>query len=353
MDRNYNDPNDQLEPGFDRTDERISGASGGERVRRAADAALHDHDEPADLGDRVGEATGGVAGAATGAALGSLGGPIGTIIGGIAGAVGGWWAGRAVSEAAESFTDEDDRYYRRQFEQRRSGGALDPVSNLDPAGAYTSRATGESASAAGDDLDYDDYDRVRPAYQIGYLAGINPDYQGRSFDEVEPDLQRGWTNVGSGQGDWANVRDYARDAYSQGQQGQDRRITLSEEQLDIGKRQVQAGEVEIRKTVETEHVRETVPVTREELSVERRPLSADAATGADIGEDEIRIPLMQEEVVVDKRVVPKEEVVVKKHAVTEERVVADDVRRERLETDGLNDARVRGRSRDDARDELR
>jgi len=52
-------------------------------------------------------------------------------------------------------------------------------------------------------------------------------------------------------------------------------------------------------------------------------------------------------------VVPKEEVVVKKHAVTEERVVADDVRRERLETDGLNDARVRDRSRDDIRDELR
>jgi uncharacterized protein (TIGR02271 family) len=333
MARDYNDPNDQFDPGFNRTDDHISGASAGGKFRRAADAALHDHDEPADLGDRVGEATGGVAGAATGAALGSLGGPIGTIIGGIAGAVGGWWAGRAVSEAAESFTDEDDTYYRRQFEQRRAGGALTPA-------------------GSGDDLDYD-YDRARPAYQIGYLAGMNPDYEGRRFEDVEPELQRGWTSVGSGEGDWSSVRDYARDAYSH---GQERRLTLSEEQLSIGKRQVQAGEVEIRKTVETEHVRETVPVTREEVSVERRPLSADAATGADIGEDEIRVPLMQEEVVVDKRVVPKEEVVVKKHAVTEERVVADDLRRERLDTDGLNglnDARVRDRSRDDARDELR
>jgi len=347
MARINNDPNDQFDPGLDRTDDRISGASASGKVRRAADAALHNHDEPADLGDRVGEATGGVAGAATGAAIGSLGGPIGTIIGGIAGAVGGWWAGRAVSEAAESFTDEDDSYYRRHFEQRRAGGALDPLNTTDRSGAYTSRATGEGASGAGNDFDYE---RVRPAYQIGYLAGMNPDYQGRRFEDVEPDLRRGWTSVGSGQGDWPSVRDYARDAYSQ---AQERRITLSEEQLSIGKRQVQAGEVEIRKTVETEHVRETVPVTREEVSVERRPLSADAATGADIGEDEISVPLMQEEVVVDKRVVPKEEVVVKKHAVTEERVVADDVRRERLETDGLNDARVRGRSLDDARDELR
>src|ERR671910_369029 len=87
-----------------------------DRTERAADAAFRRHDEPATTGDVVGEATGGVAGAAAGAALGSLGGPIGTIIGGLAGAVGGWWTGRAVSEAASTFNDEDDAYYRSHYE---------------------------------------------------------------------------------------------------------------------------------------------------------------------------------------------------------------------------------------------
>jgi uncharacterized protein (TIGR02271 family) len=75
-----------------------------------------------------------------------------------------------------------------------------------------------------------------------------------------------------------------------------RRLTLSEEQLAVSKRQREGGEVEVRKTVETEHVSESVPVTREEVRVERRPLSAsDAdATNATIGEDEIRVPVMEE-----------------------------------------------------------
>jgi uncharacterized protein (TIGR02271 family) len=109
------------------------------------------------------------------------------------------------------------------------------------------------------------------------------------------------------------------------------RLTLSEEELAVGKRQVQAGEVEVHKTVETQHVRETVPVTHEEVSVERHPLTGGAATGAVIGEQEIRVPLTEEELVVDKRVVAKEEVVVRKHEVTETETVEADLRRERAE----------------------
>ena len=289
------------------------------KARNAADAAFRKHDEPATTGDRVGEATGGVAGAATGAAIGSLGGPIGTIFGGIAGAVGGWWTGRAVSEAASSFSDEDDQYYRTHFESTRAGSL----------GGSERKKNVVDVRSDRDDLSYD---RVRPAYQLGSLASRNPEYRGRSFDEVEGDLQRGWASSEASReyGDWSNVRDYARDAYSR---GSEQRLTLSEEELAVGKRQVSAGEVELRKRVETEHVRESVPVTREEVTIERRPLSADAATDADIGEDEIRIPLMAEEVVVDKRVVPKEEVVARKHAVQEEKTVEADLRRERVDYD--------------------
>ncbi|HUQ48208.1 MAG TPA: YsnF/AvaK domain-containing protein, partial [Gemmatimonadaceae bacterium] len=121
-------------------------------------------------------------------------------------------------------------------------------------------------------------------------------------------------------------------------------LTLSEEQLAIGKRQVESGAAYLRKTVETEHVRQTVPVQHEELRVERHPLSADAATDVQIGADEIRIPLVREELVVEKRAVPVEEVVLRKDVVTEERVVEADLRRERLDDSQLN---ATSRDRDD------
>jgi uncharacterized protein (TIGR02271 family) len=114
---------------------------------------------------------------------------------------------------------------------------------------------------------------------------------------------------------------------------QEARVTRSEEELAIGKRRVRAGEAYLRKTVETEHVREEVPVMHEEVTVERRPLSADAATDISITEDEIRVPLMQEEVIAEKRVVPKEEVVIRKRAVSDTEVVEDEVRRERIDVD--------------------
>ena len=86
----------------------------------------------------------------------------------------------------------------------------------------------------------------------------------------------------------------------------------------------------MQKRVETEHVRETVPVMREEVTVERRPVTG-MGTAAEIGDDEIRVPLSQEEVIVQKRVVPKEELVIKKHQVQGEQIVEDDIRKERAE----------------------
>jgi uncharacterized protein (TIGR02271 family) len=125
-----------------------------------------------------------------------------------------------------------------------------------------------------------------------------------------------------------------------GEGAREARLILSEEQLTVGKRQVQAGEVGVRKTVETEHVRETVGLMREEVTIERHPISADASAmrDAQIGEEEIRVPLMREEAVVEKRVVPTEEVVLRTQAVTEQQNVDADLRRERAVVD---DAAVR------------
>ena len=113
------------------------------------------------------------------------------------------------------------------------------------------------------------------------------------------------------------------------------RMTLSEERLDVDKRQVQAGEVSVRKSVETEHVREQVPLRHEEVTIERHPISADAGAtaSANIGADEIRVPVMKEEAVVQKRVVPREEIIIRKHAVQGEQTVDADLRRERVDVD--------------------
>lgn len=259
--------------------------------------------------ETIGGGVGGVAGAATGAAVGSLAGPVGTAIGAIAGAVGGWWSGKAAADAASNIDTTDDEYYRNRF---------------------------TSSSRSGD------YDRARPAFHLGHVAGMNPDYEGRSFDEVEPHLRRGWTDdVATQSGDWNDVRDYARDAYDR---GQDRRLTLSEEQLAVGKRSVQAGEVAVRKHVDTRHVEQEVELVREEVSVERRPLSADSTADIrDIGEEEIRVPVMREEAVVEKRTVPIEEVVIRKEAVADTQRVSADLRKETVDVDENVDT-TRGRT---------
>jgi uncharacterized protein (TIGR02271 family) len=113
----------------------------------------------------------------------------------------------------------------------------------------------------------------------------------------------------------------------------DRRLTRAEEEVRIGKREVPAGEVVVAKHVESERVTEDVPVTRERVNVERRPVS-EMRGSADIGEDEIRIPVVEEELVVEKRAVVKEEIVVSKDRVTDTERVETEVRKEQFDVSG-------------------
>ena len=116
---------------------------------------------------------------------------------------------------------------------------------------------------------------------------------------------------------------------------------------------MRAGEVEVRKTVETEHVRQPVTRMREEVTIERHAVEGQHSGDIDIGEDEIRIPVVEEEVVVEKRPVVKEEIIVKKHAVSEDRTVEADVRRERIDVDDSTAHTDRGTRTDTAADRNR
>jgi len=110
------------------------------------------------------------------------------------------------------------------------------------------------------------------------------------------------------------------------------RVQRSEEELRAGTREREAGSVKVRKRVRTDRERIEVPTKHEEVSVERVPVSGEA-TEAQIGEDEVSVPVTEEEVVVDKRAVAKEEVRLRKDVVEGTEVVEEDVRREEVDVD--------------------
>jgi len=121
------------------------------------------------------------------------------------------------------------------------------------------------------------------------------------------------------------------------------RIKLHEEDLDVQKRRIQAGEVTVGKEVVTERKDIEVPVTREEVYIERRPVDR-VATDADFIEDQetIRVPVMEEQVRVEKRPVVTEEVVVGKRVVQDTEHVADTVRREEVVVEREGATRIAG-----------
>ncbi len=111
------------------------------------------------------------------------------------------------------------------------------------------------------------------------------------------------------------------------------RVQRTEEELAAGTREREAGEVRVQKNIRTDRESIEVPTRHEEVSVERVPLSGEAATEAEIGEDEVVVPVTEEEIVVEKRPVVKEEVRIKKDVVEDMEVVEEDVRREEIDID--------------------
>lgn len=119
------------------------------------------------------------------------------------------------------------------------------------------------------------------------------------------------------------------------------RIELREEELRTSKERVKAGEVRVRKDVVTEEQSLDVPVTREEAVIERHPASGRPAAGSIKEGEEIRVPLTEEEVRVEKRPVVKEEITVGKRKVQDTETVRGTVRREEARIEESGAARVR------------
>jgi len=115
-------------------------------------------------------------------------------------------------------------------------------------------------------------------------------------------------------------------------------MTRSEERLNVGTRSEESGRARLRKHVVTEQQTVTVPVTHEEVRLEREPITdanrGDALAGPDLSEEEHEIVLTEERPVVQKETVPVERVRLDKDVVTEQQQVTQDVAHEEITTDG-------------------
>jgi uncharacterized protein (TIGR02271 family) len=191
------------------------------------------------------------------------------------------------------------------------------------------------ASASGDQVQVPvEKQRVKDA------PNIDPD--GHLSEQEEQEL---WRHYGLDYD--TSDADTGRDSVGRDVSGPttDEAMTRSEEELRVGTQTRERGRARLRKYVVTEDQQVTVPVQREQVRVEREPITdanLDAATsGPAISEEEHEVTLREEQVVVDKRAVPKERVRLDTETVTEERQVAEEVRKEQIEVEdgtGYRDA---------------
>jgi uncharacterized protein (TIGR02271 family) len=178
-------------------------------------------------------------------------------------------------------------------------------------------------------------DQVRVPYDqqlVKDAPRVDPDQQ-----LAEAEERRLWRHYGLDYDRTTRRRPTGQDAVGRDTSGPttDDAMTRSEEELRVGTTQRERGRVRLRKYVTTETEQVTVPVRREQVRVEREPITdanRDAATsGPEIAEAEHEVVLREEEPVVEKRTVPKERVRLDKDTVTDEHQVAEQVRKEQID----------------------
>jgi uncharacterized protein (TIGR02271 family) len=165
-----------------------------------------------------------------------------------------------------------------------------------------------------------------------------------SFDEsaelTEYDQQQifSYYGVSSGSAEPRSVRQEHMSDRVGDRTTEDRTIQLKEEDVRVGKREVEAGGIRLHKIVRTETVNEPVELKREEIVIERRPVSGEVAGDARFEEEDIFIPLRREEPVVQKEARVTEEVRVGKKTEVERQQITEQVRKEDLRVDRNVDA---------------
>jgi uncharacterized protein (TIGR02271 family) len=179
-------------------------------------------------------------------------------------------------------------------------------------------------------LDDAENDRLYAYYSGSFGSGGNATY-------VDGDTDSGYVSGSQGH-DTVGHDTVGHDTVGHDTSGPntDDAMTRSEERLNVGTQQVEAGRAKLRKYVVTENVSTTVPVSHEEVRLEREPITdanvGNAMSGGDITEEEHEVTLHAEQPVVQKETVPVERVRLATETVTENQEVTEQVRKEQIDT---------------------
>jgi uncharacterized protein (TIGR02271 family) len=181
-----------------------------------------------------------------------------------------------------------------------------------------------------------------PTRYAGFDAGVTPGSNPTltTSDATDTDVS----------GTAGTYETQARTGYDTSGPTTDDAMTRSEERVRAGTETREAGRARLRKYVTTEQQQVTVPVTREEVRVEREPITDEnrdaALSGPDLSEEEHEVVLAEERPVVTTEAVPVERVRLAKDQVQDEETVNVDVRKEQIDTDtdaGVRDPGLRDR----------
>jgi len=186
---------------------------------------------------------------------------------------------------------------------------------------------------------------VTPVKQASDLTSklVRMGVQSSTAKQCEMDVNKGKILVMIDKEETQTIPSYDTIREIQYESEEQKSVQLREEQLDVRKERVQIGEVQLRKEIVEELRTIQVPVIREEVYVERRPIIDGQYDGSPLTENEIiRVPITEERIEVTKRPVVVEEVVVGKRKIQETKEMKDTVRKEeaRIEQSELSDSEV-------------
>jgi uncharacterized protein (TIGR02271 family) len=258
--------------------------------------------------------------------------------------------GEKIGKVDDLFLDENDQpeYFGVKM------GFMGMSSTLIPAEVATinheqgSIEVSQPKSQVKDGPSFDDDQQITPEYEQkvrsyyglenGHVSGNRGAYG--SYYGDSDGVRSGQEGPGVRMGDTESgeFRDHGREQEGVNQPGSDLededelRVQRSEEELRAGTREREAGALNVRKRVRTDREQVRVPTRHEEVSVERVSVNEEG-TGTEIGDDEISVPVVEEEVVTEKRPVVKEELRLRKDVVEDEEVVEEDVRKEEVDID--------------------
>ncbi|SFT92489.1 YsnF/AvaK domain-containing protein [Arthrobacter sp. ov118] len=186
-------------------------------------------------------------------------------------------------------------------------------------------------------------DQVKDAPRVDTDGHLEPSEEDRLYSHYSlGGGNRTYTDAAAGRDADSRGTDYAdtdRGTVGRDTSGPttDDAMTRSEERLNVGTERQATGRVRLRKYVTTENVTQTVPVQREEVRIEREPITdanrGSAMSGPDLSDEEHEVTLHEERPVVEKETVPVERVRLDKETVTDDVTVNEEVRKERIETD--------------------